>query len=646
MIANVLLAAALFYNIAPYSPGDEKALADEMREYVARTGYSKVLYCLSFHLEGRPAMAKTHRLMESYRALKRELDGSEVELGVLLQSTLGHWPRVDKDVEPWQRTVNLDGEEVRFCPADPRFQAFMRETVRLVAAESPSLVMTDDDVRAFSHRPECFCPLHTAEFNRLTGRCATPEEYRLAVAGGKDAEATRAFAAIQEGMVVGFARLVRRAIDEVDPSIPTAACMPGAEPFRAARTACALAGKGHVPILRLCNGQYSEFDPSACDLPRLVHWTQELYARNHDTVANLLDEADTFPHNLWSKSARSYHAKLSTSLFAGLVGAKLWYVNAHKRGLPVSRKYTDIMAEHRGWYDALVEVARESRAEGVRIPMEIGGEGWPRRIFGSYGVPFLVEADLSTDGIYALSGSAALDRLTDDDVRRILSHRVLLDGTAAERLSQRGFSSLIGVEAKRDASVKFTQESTPWGFDCGLSATDDVPILRPLPGARELTTLVFCTYNGAPAERVAPGATVFDNACGGRVVCGSWHDRVSGFKIYSESRRNWLWRLLEALDAEALPVTGDDDQPLLCQCRRAADGALLVEAVNLCYDSLEGLHLRLSRVPDAAQVMAPDGTWRPVAFTKTTRPGVWRLDVTLDMMQVAVVRLTLGKMGR
>ena len=226
MIANVLLAAALFYNIAPYSPGEEKALADEMREYVARTGYSKVLYCLSFHLEGRPAMAKTHRLMESYRALKRELDGSEVELGVLLQSTLGHWPRVDKDVEPWQRTVNLDGEEVRFCPADPRFQAFMRETVRLVAAERPSLIMTDDDVRAFSHRPECFCPLHTAEFNRLTGRCETPEEYRLAVAGGKDAEATRAFAAIQEGMVVGFARLVRRAIDEVDPSIPTAACMP------------------------------------------------------------------------------------------------------------------------------------------------------------------------------------------------------------------------------------------------------------------------------------------------------------------------------------------------------------------------------------------------------------------------------------
>lgn len=638
-----LIAAALFYNIAPYSPGGEKALAEEMREYVARTGYSNVLYSLSFHLEGRPAMAKTHRLMASYRALKRELEGSPVELGVLLQSTLGHWPRIDKDVEPWQRTVNLDGQEVRFCPADPRFQAFMRETVKLVAAERPSLVMTDDDVRAFSHRPECFCPLHTDEFNRLTGRHATPEEYRLAVAGGKDAAATKAFAAIQENMVVGFARLVREAIDEVDPSIPTAACMPGAEPFRAARTACALAGKGHAPILRLCNGQYSEFDPSACDLPRLVFWTQELFARNHGLVPNLLDEADTFPHNLWSKSARSFHAKLSTSLFSGLVGAKLWYVNAHKRGFPVSRKYTDVMAANRGWYDALVEAARGSTAEGVRVPAAVGGEGWARRIFGCYGIPFVAEMDFSRDGLYALSGSAALERLSDDDVRRILSHRVLLDGTAAECLTRRGFAPLIGVTARRDATVKFTEEDTPWGFTCGLSTTDDAPILRPQPGARALTSLVYCAFRGAPSERVAPGATVFDNSLGGRVAVGSWHDKVSGFSVYSESRQVWVRKLLEALDGARLPALADEAQPLLCQCRRAADGATLLQVVNLCYDRLEGLRLRLPQAPDAVQALGADGAWRPVACVPAGEDGAWRLDVSLGMMQVAVLRLTAGR---
>ena len=84
------LAAPLFYNIAPFSPGKEAEVAKDMVEYAARTGNDFVLYSLSFHAEGRPALAKTDRLIASYRALKRELAGTNVRLGILLQSVLGH----------------------------------------------------------------------------------------------------------------------------------------------------------------------------------------------------------------------------------------------------------------------------------------------------------------------------------------------------------------------------------------------------------------------------------------------------------------------------------------------------------------------------------------------------------------------------
>ena len=82
-----------FFNIAPFSPGNEALLAQDMIEYQQRTGNDVVLYSLSFHPEGFPARRKSMALVDSYRKLKAELEGSPVRLGVLLQSVLGHWIR-------------------------------------------------------------------------------------------------------------------------------------------------------------------------------------------------------------------------------------------------------------------------------------------------------------------------------------------------------------------------------------------------------------------------------------------------------------------------------------------------------------------------------------------------------------------------
>ena len=122
-----------FFNIAPYSPGAEKELAADMVEYQKRTGNDVVLYSLAFDPEGVPAMDKALRLIESYRKLKAALAGTPVRLGVLLQSVLGHRPRADRSAEDWTRTINIDGEPARYCPFDPRFQAYITEFVTLLA---------------------------------------------------------------------------------------------------------------------------------------------------------------------------------------------------------------------------------------------------------------------------------------------------------------------------------------------------------------------------------------------------------------------------------------------------------------------------------------------------------------------------------
>ena len=65
-LAAVLCAAGMcfadgqfrLYNIVPFSPGKEKQLAEECREYVARTGNRTVLYSMTLHPEAKPAMKK------------------------------------------------------------------------------------------------------------------------------------------------------------------------------------------------------------------------------------------------------------------------------------------------------------------------------------------------------------------------------------------------------------------------------------------------------------------------------------------------------------------------------------------------------------------------------------------------------------
>ena len=69
------------YNVMPFSLGREAQCAADCREYRDRTGCDLVLYSLTLHPEGRPAMEKVERYVASYRALGRELEGSGVRLG-------------------------------------------------------------------------------------------------------------------------------------------------------------------------------------------------------------------------------------------------------------------------------------------------------------------------------------------------------------------------------------------------------------------------------------------------------------------------------------------------------------------------------------------------------------------------------------
>lgn len=611
-------------NVVPYSPGQEERAAADARTYVERTGDEFVLYSLSLHPEGRPATNKLFRCVESYRKFAKALEGTRAKPGVLIQSVLGHWPRVDKDEEPWTRSVNVKGEKVRYCPEDPDFKAYIFLLAREVAKTKPAFVLTDDDLRAYSHDAECFCPRHVADLNRRLGTSYDEVGACAAVTASKAGDRTyEAFIAMQREMVENVARTIRAGFDSVDPTIPCGSSMPGEEPRWAVRTARIVAAKGQVPVIRVCNAHYNEGAPK--EMYGNVLMTYAKSALCGEGV-RIIEEADTFPQNLWSKSAVSFHSKSVIGVMCGLTGAKRWFVGAHTRdGEAVDGTYTDVLADHRGQLAALARAVRGAVPGGLAIPLSTHFKSWhpvtdkwelgysgvsaAERWFGPYGLPFYATESLTDDAVYALMGTRQVDRFTDDELRKLLSGRLFVDGSAALALCRRGFADLLGVDVTAD-DFRYNGEVTDDGALLRFGKTVGTPRLVAKPGAAILSRLVYTPYAGAEPETAGAGTTVFRNRLGGRVAVTAFHVNVPWYQQWNEGRKRFLLKVLARLGFE--DPYAENNQHVLTLVRRAPDGSQVVSVTNLGYDPLDPVKLHLPEGASVSALMDNGGLWRAV----------------------------------
>ena len=633
-IAAVFAATAAFgadftlYNVVPFSPGNEKVAAADAKEYLGRTGNDLVLYSLTLHPEGRPAIDKVRRYVESFRRFKAELAGSDVRAGILVQAILGHWPRVDKDIEDWTRTVDAKGKKVRFCPLDPAFAQYITDTFTLLAKERPAFILTDDDIRAFSHEAECFCERHMALFNKRRGTSYTADELRAKLKGaGQDDRDYVEFLALQREMIEGVVKRARSAIDAVDPSISGGICIASEEHLFCAPLARAMAAKGQVPVMRTATAAYLE-RMTAAAAPRCVCRMMGFGEYYRGSGIELLCEADSWPHNLWSKSARSFLTHLANAAFVGMVGAKTWYVNGHKGPFAVSRSYTDVLAENRGFIPALAEAVSGSEWEGLSIPCLTNFPNWHlvtnhneffveadnvgASLCIPFGIPFQTVRDFDADRVYALSTAAEIARLSDDDLRRILSHKAIVFRDAAVGLTKRGFGRLTGVKADpRDIAYTCERDSIS-GADLANSQMSGSVLFEADPAAEVLSTLCFRPFVGSERyDVVSPATVLFSNALGGRVLTVQYHSGMPQYQLYSEARRAWLLAVLDRLSGEKTFASGHD-QDMLVLVRRKAAGEQIVLVENLNPEPIRRLSFRTASAYREVQCLASDGTWKTV----------------------------------
>lgn len=668
MTCCILAAAFTFYNIVPNVVGGAGRLADDMAEYRERTGNSIVLCCMPLVPQGFPASDRADALIAGWRDFAAACRARDPGLrpGVLIQSFIGHsmFDIEEPRREGWTRSVVADGRETRWCPLDPSFRAYVADCVRRIAAESPAFVMTDDDLRvAYS---ECFCPLHAAELNRRTGKSLSPDEWRRRISSARsDDPDCLAFSRLMRDTVRGIHALVRSAIDEVDPSIPAGVCEGGEEWRFSDSSAVAIAAKGQRPVCRLASGLYLEQQrgeyPFQASLMR-----QQTIAAVHTGEADLLDEADTFPQNLWSRSAVGLHTHLVSAIMNGLKGAKVWFVNAwrpQEGRVPVA--YTDLLAEYRGFYQVLAEEVAAMRPAGVATPLRVdpleyhpcrpfdnfarGENTWAESTFSHFGVPFFASVDLGMDAVYELAGTNMVMRMTDGELRSLLSRKLLVDGRAALALCRRGYADLVGVDVAEKAPP-FTFEAWTGTRDtCGpLRNMDNAPGFTMHSGATALTYLRRGRFNeegeytyqpaNAAAETVAPGTTLFTNSLGGVVCATAYGDYALFFSRFHPARKRWLDRVLRELNGGVVDYTVLNEQDFSVLVRESGDGRkAVVAALNFNFQPVPSLEVAVSSRPERVELLAADGSWREAEAQYFD--GKMSIKASIPSWGVAVVRV-------
>lgn len=619
-----------------------KDIADQVKSGVA----TLPLMMMILAPEGNPIWDKATKHAHLYAKYRDALLAEGVEIGILIQASLGHGYKKTRD--PFQPLVDLKSGEDRFvcCPLDRNFLEHFKGVIRTLAAEHPKAIMLDDDFRLMV-RPGlgCACPLHLAEFNKRAGVSFTREQLWAHIESSSPDDAlTDIFREVQISSLEECAKEFRAAIDEIDPTIQGINCTSGHLCEAVDRTNKAFAGKGNPTIVRIPNGIYA---------PRGLREMSEAFRQAAICKSRLkrlgidyiLAETDTIPFNRYSKSARFLHAHYVGSLLEGLSGAKHWLTRTSSFELASGIKYRKILAEHKGMYEAVSQIGQEISFFGINsFFIEQKKFRFDRPVFNRYHVEHWIKCHFERMGLpyyYSDTSKGAtfienpmIDDMTDCEIKALFEGgSVFMDGGSAMKLCERGFGDMLGVDATEWELGNISGEFYKKGEEFVSQHQKNAKLLTTTSDKTIVHSYNFRTIDGVKTP-LAPAVTSFERD-GGKlsvVFCGSPDTEPSyteGYSFLNESRKAQLVELLQA--AASLHAYVADDSEISLRGGYLQSGEMLLCLTPFGIDPADSLEVYLENSPKSIQIMQKDGTKKGVGFT-ALGDGKYSLDVRVEAM--------------
>ena len=241
--------------------------------------------------------------------------------------------------------------------------------------------------------------------------------------------------------------------------------------------------------------------------------------------------------------------------------------------------------------------------------------GW-HETFGRMGLPIYFSK--KPGNAVALS-ALQINVLSDDEIKMLFKHNVLLDGSAVIALTKRGLSDLCGCTAEPWPLEHVTYEQAD-GQEIMPFNNSGIALLKPADGTQILTNLFHRSFIfDANNKKLAPGAVLYQKNDGTSVITFAheygWNDGLRSFGIFNETRKRLFIKCLQKLDV--LPIWYPDDAEILLKAAILPDGSKIAVALNIGLDVLDELPLAGPWTQAiAVQQLSTNGTWQPIAATR------------------------------
>ncbi len=398
----------------------------------------------------------------------KELRKRGCTVGLNVWPTLNLWPVELKYYPDMPRMVGIDGNIINSvaCPISEEFLAYMSEKYTLFTEANPDFIWMDDDCR-FTHlagKYPCFCDRCVKGFKN--GKYKTREELVEALNKSENKELRVAWSAYGADRLAKLCYTLRETVDKVNPNIDIGLMTVGA-------THTTFSGdyiKKCMKAFRSRRGRPGHDLYNDRFLDRIMWKTLEVgrqVLEYPDTTTDIFWEEDSCPQGHLSKSFRTRQNEVSLSIMAGCTGIAFNHLFENDNlDEQFERELDELHALHGRW-EKFFEFSKDlkwcgmapyyswfmtakAKAEYAWLKEKTAPDNQnpycditvPEKI-GPFGIA--LTADLNNSCATLLSGKT-LTAMDTDELKKVFSGNVYMDGSALAALEELGLEEWAGVK--------------------------------------------------------------------------------------------------------------------------------------------------------------------------------------------------------
>jgi hypothetical protein len=615
-------------------------------------------------LFGYPASQVYRQIGEKVLYVKQQLSSYDIEVGWWCAPSLRSGSGA-----PFQYITDLSGKisSISLCPIDPKYmEDFSENVATVVKMSNPFMVQFEDDYELSHQPPEvqfgCFCPLHLAEFAKRQNKYYSREELFeiFQQVTPESIKLRQAWAELSRDSLSNLASLIRKKIDEIAPETRIMLCQSGMTDFDGDFTEAvtqAFAGNTR-PSVRLYGTSYGS--DHAQSLPDNVF--HALYSKQHlPDSFECFHESDTYPHNRFFMSAAKMKSLITATISYGFDDL-LFYPTQYLDNPTEEEGYLKMYHSETKRLNALKRAVRNCDVTGVEVVHKpfahivspYAGSGRPHTdsgarwvsVLGRLGIPYT-----SKNGNVRFISGNMTDMMDDEEIERLLTGNVMMDGEAAYSLYEKGWGKLIGAERVstgkeanfcyegiRDTSdflniegdLMYNNIHAPAGTESGLFF-----VLKPVSKAEIITDFL-----DGEEKKVMPAMYRFQNSQGGRIAVTALNANNRSSGMFNYKKKELMCQTIEWLANESLPVFVKDLPNVFCIVNksRSANYAI-VTLTNLSSDTFNSFSLKVAPEWEDKNIefLDEEGTWEKTKYKKL-KSG-YRINLQLDIMQPAILKI-------